>query len=64
MGQGLHELRCVLSGGRACRVFFFVDTNEKMVLLHAMVKKTQKTPGADLVLARQRMRLFLAENRR
>jgi len=37
-------------------VFFYVDKNQRMVLLHGIIKKTQTTPNADLELARQNMR--------
>ena len=39
--------------GRITRVIFCV-TNEQMVLLHSFIKKTQKTPKADLDLALKR----------
>src|SRR4051812_21086800 len=38
MGQGLHELRVKLSGNRAARAFFYIDTQERLVLLHALRK--------------------------
>jgi phage-related protein len=59
LGGGLHELRTRLSGARACRVFFFVSPQEKMVLLHAMIKKTRKANSADLGLAKARMAAFI-----
>ena len=55
MGNGLWEVRSSLSHGRIARVLFCV-VGEQMVLLHAFIKKTQKTPKADLDLALQRMR--------
>lgn len=36
------------------RVLFGVDVS-KMILLHAFVKKTQKTPRSDMELAIRRM---------
>ena len=55
MGQGLYEIRSNLVGNRISRVFFsFADG--QMILLHAMIKKTQTSPKADLDLARKRMR--------
>ena len=50
---GLWEIRTSLSSGRIARVFFCVH-RQKMVLLHAIVKKTEKTPARDLDLAEQR----------
>ena len=51
---GLREVRSDIKGGIA-RVFFYVDGKE-MILLHAFVKKTQKTPDKELKLAVKRMR--------
>lgn len=55
MGQGLYEIRSSLAGNRISRVFFCVAEGQ-MILLHAIIKKTQTTPKADLDLARRRMR--------
>jgi phage-related protein len=56
IGQGLHEVRTNLPGNRIARIFFYVDSNQRMVLLHGIVKKTQTTPESDLKLARQNKR--------
>lgn len=53
--KGLWEVRSNLSSGRIARVLFCV-AGEKMVLLHAFIKKTQKTPDRELNIAAQRMR--------
>lgn len=53
MGDGLHEVRTSLSGNRIARVLFYVDKHQRMVLLHGMIKKSQRTPKADLDLARR-----------
>ena len=55
LGGGLQELRSNLTGGRTARVLFFV-VQEHLVLVHAFIKKTQKTPKADLELGRRRKR--------
>ncbi|HEU5351558.1 MAG TPA: type II toxin-antitoxin system RelE/ParE family toxin [Terracidiphilus sp.] len=55
LGRGLHETRSSLTGNRIARIFFYVDSQQRMVLLHGIVKKTQTTPEADLKLARQNM---------
>ncbi len=55
IGSGLYEVRSNLSDGRIGRVLFCIDSGE-MVLLHGFVKKTQKTPPADLALAMKRMK--------
>lgn len=54
LGQGLWEVRTTLRD-RIARVFFCVHEGQ-MVLLHGMLKKTQRTASADLDLARKRKR--------
>lgn len=53
LGKGLWEIRSEISNGRITRVIFCV-ADDKMVLLHGFIKKTQKTPKADLDLALKR----------
>jgi len=53
LGDGLWEVRSNLSGGRIARVIFAINAG-RMVLLHGFIKTTQKTPKADLELARKR----------
>jgi phage-related protein len=53
LGDGLWEVRSTLSGGTIARVIFCI-VKGNMVLLHGFVKKTQKTPPQELVLARKR----------
>jgi len=55
LGRGLWEVRCDLTQGRIARVLFCVHGGQ-MVLLHAFVKKSQKTPPGDLELAAKRKR--------
>jgi phage-related protein len=55
LGRGLWEVRSQLAQGRIARVIFGVK-EERMVLLHAFIKKTQKTPPADIDLAQKRMK--------
>ena len=50
LGKGLWEVRSTLTHGRIARVLFCIHES-RMVLVHAYVKKTQKTPDADLELA-------------
>lgn len=52
MGDGLHEVRAHLPGNRISRVFFYIDKLQRMVLLHAIIKKTKTTTDDDLDLAR------------
>jgi phage-related protein len=53
-GAGLYEVRSSVDGN-IYRVLFCLD-GSTMVLLHGFQKKSQKTPKADLELARRRMR--------
>lgn len=53
MGHGLFEVRSNISNKRIARVLFFVYEN-KMVLLHGFIKKSQKSPKQDLELALKR----------
>jgi phage-related protein len=52
---GLWEVRSALPGNREARVLF-CPAEGQMVLLHGFMKKTQKTPAADLNLAVKRMK--------
>lgn len=55
MGNGLFELRLKASEGIA-RVFFCTLIGRRIVMLHHFVKKTEKTPPGELVIARRRMK--------
>ncbi len=55
MGQGLWEVRSMLPSHRIARVLLCVY-EEKLVVLHGLIKKTAKTPPGDLDLARRRMK--------
>jgi phage-related protein len=57
MGEGLWEVRSDLPSNRIARVLFSVQ-GDKVLVLHGFIKKTQKTPDADLALARKRRREF------
>jgi phage-related protein len=55
LSGGLWEVRSVLPSKRQARVFFgFYDG--MLIALHAIIKKTQKTPAEELVLAKQRLK--------
>lgn len=60
LAPGLWEVRAHMTDGIA-RVLFTV-VGAAMVLLHGFVKKSQKTPNSDLLLAQQRIRHMLAED--
>ena len=52
LGGGIYEVRTNLAQNRIARVLFYIDPRARMVLLHGFIKKTQRTPQADLELAR------------
>ena len=51
-GITLEEIRCNISNGIA-RVIFYVENN-KIVLLHGFIKKSQETPQKELDVAVKR----------
>ncbi len=53
--EGLWELRSTLPSRRIARLLLCFHEN-KLVVLHGFIKKTQKTPAEDLNLAKQRMK--------
>jgi phage-related protein len=55
LGGGLWEVRSTLPSRRIARVLFFVDGG-RIGVVHGFIKKTQKTPEADLEIARKRMK--------
>ena len=55
LGDGLWELRSSLPSRREARVLFTAD-ERGIVVLHGFIKKSQKTPRSELVLARKRMK--------
>jgi phage-related protein len=55
LGGGLWEVRSELASNRTARVIF-CTAKGRMVLLHGFIKRTQKTPQADLALARKRQK--------
>lgn len=50
LGKDLWEVRSSLVRGRIARVIFCIEGG-RLVLLHGFVKKTQKTPKAEIDLA-------------
>ncbi|MEX2318628.1 MAG: type II toxin-antitoxin system RelE/ParE family toxin [Bauldia sp.] len=55
LSGGVWEVRSDLESGRTARVIFCIVAGE-MILLHAFIKKSQKTPQAELNLALKRKR--------
>ena len=52
MGDGLNELRIKFSSD-ITRIFYFFYVKNKIVLTNGFVKKTQRTPSAEIELARK-----------
>jgi phage-related protein len=55
MGDGLFELRPRGREGTGRVLYCYVD-GQRIVILHAFVKKTQETPEKELRLARKRLK--------
>src|ERR1041384_2625346 len=53
LGRELWEVRSRLPRGQIPAVLFWIE-NERIVLLHGFIKKTQKTPQHDINLAIKR----------
>lgn len=60
VGAGVHEI-VVSDDGRAFRTIFIAKFEEAIYVLHAFEKKTQKTPLADINLARRRLKEAMAD---
>ena len=58
MGDGLFELRAKSSEGIG-RAFYCALAGRRIIILHAFVKKSDKTPPKELKLARNRMKEVL-----
>jgi len=54
MGKGLFEIRAKGKEGIG-RAFFCIIVDQRIVILHAYIKKTHKTPQKELKIARRRM---------
>lgn len=55
LGAGLWELRSRLAGNRIARLVFFMAEG-RIGVVHGFIKKSQKTPIAELMLAQKRMK--------
>jgi phage-related protein len=55
LGEGLFELRPKSRSGIG-RAFFCYCSGRMIIVLHAFIKKTQKTPQRDLTIARNRIK--------
>ncbi len=63
MGKGLFEIRAKGKEGIGRSFFCFFKGNE-IVILHSIIKKTQKTPKKDLQLAIKRMKELKGGNKK
>jgi phage-related protein len=59
MGKGLFELRLKSSEGIG-RVFFGTLPRRRIMMLHAFIKKSTKTPANELKIARARLKVVKA----
>jgi phage-related protein len=59
IGPGVREIRLHAAG--EFRVIYTASIGAAVYVLHAFSKKAQRTPKADLDLARERLRLLRAE---
>src|SRR5262245_32696724 len=63
MGEGLFELRVKGPEGIA-RVFYCTLVQRRIVMLHAFIKKAQKTPKRELDIAKRRLQEVLRHDPR
>jgi phage-related protein len=63
MGEGLFELRVKGPEGIA-RVFYCTVVQRRIVMLHAFIKKSQKTPKRELDIAKRRLQEVLRHDPR
>jgi phage-related protein len=61
VGAGVEEIR--VRTGREHRVFYVAKFEEAVYVLHALEKKTRKTPKPDLDLARSRLQELVRTRR-
>jgi phage-related protein len=58
MGSGLFELRVKGAEG-IVRIFYCTIVSKRIIMLHAFIKKSQKTPKRELDIAKQRQKEVL-----
>ncbi len=63
MGQGLFEIRAKGKEGIG-RAFFCTLMEHKIIILHAYIKKSEKTPQRELEVARRRLAELQRQSRR
>ena len=60
VASGVEELR-VRDRSGAYRVFYYTRLVDSVLIFHAFVKKTQRTPPHEIALAQQRLKEMLDE---
>jgi phage-related protein len=60
VASGVEELR-VRDRAGAYRVFYYTKLADSVLIFHAFVKKTQKTPPHEIALAQKRLREMFDE---
>jgi phage-related protein len=60
VAAGVEELRVKDRSG-VYRGFYYLKLSDSVLIFHAFVKKTQKTPNREIVLARKRLKEMLYE---
>ncbi|HUW65728.1 MAG TPA: type II toxin-antitoxin system RelE/ParE family toxin [Spirochaetia bacterium] len=60
--KGLWELREQL-GSKRVRIFFFQQQPHTLVMIHGIVKKTQKTPKRELDIAELKMNAYIPKTK-
>lgn len=63
MGQGLFEIRAKGKEGIG-RAFFCTVVDRRIIILHAFIKKSQKTPAQELAIARKRLAIVKRQDER
>lgn len=58
VAAGVSELRIQGEDG-SYRVFYYTATRQGVLVFHAFVKKTQRTPPLEIELARKRLKELL-----
>jgi phage-related protein len=58
LGSGAAELR-IRDGAGIYRAFYLVKVADAIVVFHAFVKKTQKTPEAEIEIGKKRLKELL-----
>lgn len=60
VAQGVQEIRLKDKTG-IYRVFYFTKVKDRILIIHAFKKKTQKTPKKEIDLAKKRLKEMLNE---